>query len=90
MDLHEQDNKDTIKAFRITSGQPCKTGRKGQHKGFPPHKSHPIRHRPIHCDCGQLAVTVVSVTVGTDPQYTIRLPLCRECLALERDMNKDQ
>ena len=35
---------------------------------------------PLRCDCGQLAVTVLLVRVGSDPQYTIHLPLCPACL----------
>jgi hypothetical protein len=54
----------------------------------------PIRSRPhqvqshrLRCDCGQLAVTVIKVRVGTDPQYTVQLSLCASCLALERSFN---
>jgi hypothetical protein len=39
------------------------------------------------CDCGQLAVTVLVVRVGSDPQYTIRLPLCPACLNLEQELH---
>jgi hypothetical protein len=47
------------------------------------HKPHPKRQRHLHCDCGCLAVKVIVLKVGSDPQYTIHLPLCRECLELE-------
>jgi hypothetical protein len=42
------------------------------------------KHHRLRCDCGQLAITVLRVRVGTDPQYTINLPLCPSCLALEQ------
>jgi hypothetical protein len=44
------------------------------------------RHRRLICDCGRPATSVKLVIVGTDPQYTIRLPLCPECLKLEQEM----
>ena len=47
-------------------------------------KRHPQRRRPLRCDCGQEAVTIIQVRVGADPQYIIRLPLCQECLKLEQ------
>jgi hypothetical protein len=49
-------------------------------------KKPPIKRRRLRCDCGQLAVTVLTVQVGTDPQYTIHLPLCRDCLILEQSL----
>jgi hypothetical protein len=47
------------------------------------------RHRRQFCDCGRVAVTVKLVKVGTNPQYTIRLPLCKACLKLEQEMRLD-
>jgi hypothetical protein len=47
------------------------------------------RQRLEYCDCGKLAVTVLQVRVGTDPQYIIRLPLCPACLKLEQDLRRD-
>lgn len=41
----------------------------------------------LRCDCGQLAVTVIKVRVGTNPQYDVKLPLCASCLALERSFD---
>jgi len=40
----------------------------------------------MRCDCGQLAVTVLTLKVGSDPQYTVHLPLCSACLALEQGL----
>ncbi len=48
-----------------------------------PKRRHPRRRR-VYCDCGNLAITVKEVKVGCDPQYTVRLPLCPDCLALEQ------
>jgi len=45
------------------------------------------RQRRVRCDCGQLAVTVLRVRVGSDPQYTIHLPLCPACLNLEQELH---
>jgi len=42
------------------------------------------RRRRSRCDCGRLAVTVLTVRVGIDGAYTVRLPLCAACLELER------
>jgi len=47
------------------------------------------RQRLEYCDCGELAVTVLRIRVGSDPQYTIRMPLCPACLKLEQDMEQD-
>jgi ribosomal protein L37E len=46
------------------------------------------RQRPIACDCGLPAVTVLLVNVGrqSDGFQTVRMPLCRRCLQLENDM----
>ncbi len=46
------------------------------------------RERHVYCDCGMLAVTVLKVLVGSEPQYTIRLPLCPACLQLEQDLEQ--
>jgi hypothetical protein len=45
------------------------------------------RQRRLRCDCGQLAVTLLRVRVGSDPQYIIRLPLCPACLKLEQELH---
>lgn len=42
------------------------------------------RHRPLRCDCGKPAVTVLPVRVGMNGVYLARLPLCAECLAVEQ------
>jgi hypothetical protein len=47
------------------------------------------RQRFEYCDCGNLAVTVLHVLVGSDPQYTIRMPLCPTCLKIEQDLDQD-
>ncbi|MFZ2097161.1 MAG: hypothetical protein WAV05_11045 [Anaerolineales bacterium] len=47
-------------------------------------KARRLKPHPLRCDCGQLAVIVLRVRVGTDPQYTVQLPLCPSCLALEQ------
>ena len=40
----------------------------------------------FRCDCGQMAVTVILVTVGVkDSRYTVRLPLCPACLEIEKE-----
>lgn len=46
-----------------------------------------MKHYRLRCDCGQLAITVIRVTVGTDPQYSVQLPLCASCLALEHSFD---
>lgn len=72
-----------------------KPGRSSRHEQFrhtPPHptqKPRRVKRRRLRCDCGQLAVTVLQVRVGTDPQYTIRLPLCPACLALEQGFRRE-
>lgn len=59
------------------------------HKDHAIRKRHPFtRQRLEYCDCGKLAVTVLQVRVGTDPQYIIRLPLCPACLKLEQDLRQ--
>jgi hypothetical protein len=50
---------------------------------------HQTRQRRVRCDCGQLAITVLLVRVGSDPQYTIRLPLCPACLNLEQELHQE-
>ncbi len=52
-------------------------------------KTHFSRHRRPMCDCGSPAVTIKLVKVGTNPQYTIRLPLCAACLKLEQELASD-
>jgi hypothetical protein len=72
-------------SFRFDPGRFVRKGKVGQHRPSPACKPRPVRHRPLRCDCGQIAVTVLTVRVGTDPQYTIHLPLCHQCFALEQD-----
>jgi hypothetical protein len=50
------------------------------------------RHAPLTCDCGQPAVTVLLVKVGRESEgfTSLRLPLCRACLQLEKDMWEEQ
>ena len=50
------------------------------------------RHAPLTCQCGQPAVTVLTVRVGRqfDGFYTVRIPLCRTCLDLEKAMWDEQ
>jgi hypothetical protein len=57
-------------------------------KDCPIHHHHRIftRRRLEYCDCGNLAITVLQMTVGTDPQYIIRMPLCPACLKLEQEL----
>jgi hypothetical protein len=50
-------------------------------------KLHRLKQRRLRCDCGRLAITVRLVRVGSDPQYTIRLPLCPACLKLEQELH---
>ena len=46
------------------------------------------RSRRLRCDCGKMAVTVIEVRVGSDPQYTVHLALCADCLELERELHQ--
>jgi hypothetical protein len=52
------------------------------------HKPSKVKHRRLRCDCGRPAVKVLLVRVGSDPQYTVHLPLCRDCLELEHSMQE--
>jgi hypothetical protein len=72
-------------SFRFSPGRIARKGQVGQTGHSPPRKPRAVRHRPLRCDCGQIAVTVLTVRVGSDPQYTIHLPLCHDCFALEQD-----
>ena len=58
-------------------------------RSHPAPKPHHIRHRQLRCDCGAPAVTVLTLKVGSDPQYTIHLPLCAVCLALEQEAHRE-
>ncbi len=51
-------------------------------------RSYQRRPKRILCDCGQPAITVLVVKVGCDPQYTVHLPLCLACLALEQSFDQ--
>ncbi|HNT26411.1 MAG TPA: hypothetical protein PKM21_18740 [Anaerolineales bacterium] len=44
------------------------------------------RGRKRRCDCGRLAVAVATVPVGLDAVYAVEMPLCAECLELEREL----
>jgi hypothetical protein len=47
------------------------------------------RQRPLSCECGRPAVTVVLVTLGEPGcSYLMRMPLCAKCLKLEQEMWK--
>ena len=72
-------------SFRFDPGRIARKGKVGQARPSLPRKPHAVRQRPLRCDCGQIAVTVLTVRVGSDPQYTIHLPLCHECFTLEQD-----
>ncbi len=72
---------------------PSRKGRSHKPRRSPKEKLHPAparKRRPLRCDCGQVAVTVISVRVGLKDQYIIHLPLCRDCLALERAMHDEE
>ena len=47
------------------------------------------RNIPVPCDCGEKAVTVILVRVGTteDGFSTVRMPLCVNCLKIEKEIN---
>jgi len=49
-------------------------------------RPHRQRNRRLFCDCGRPAIVVKLVIVGSDPQYTVRLALCLDCLRQEDDM----
>jgi hypothetical protein len=66
---------------------PCKRTRQAKPDQASP-RSRQAKQRRLRCDCGQLAVTVLLVQVGSDPQYTIHLPLCPTCLILERELHR--
>lgn len=48
------------------------------------------RRTGIPCDCGEEAITVVFVQVGTerDGFTSVRMPLCGACLKLEVELQK--
>jgi len=71
-------------AYRFTPGRTSRLDRERLKPAQPPPKPHRVKQRRPRCDCGKIAVTVLQVRVGSDPQYTIRLPLCSACLALEQ------
>jgi hypothetical protein len=60
----------------------------GQRKPNPMRKPRSMKNRRQRCDCGRLAVKVLLVRVGSDPQYTVHLPLCRDCLKLEYSLHE--
>jgi hypothetical protein len=71
-------------AYRFTPGRTSHLERARLQPAQPQPKPHRVNQRRPRCDCGKLAITVLKVRVGSDPQYTIRLPLCSACLALEQ------
>lgn len=48
----------------------------------------PRAEHSLVCQCGQPAVTVLTVTVGRENNgmYTVHIALCQACLQLEREM----
>ena len=67
-------------------GGVCMACRQAKRKGS-------TKRRPagIPCDCGERAVIVVLVRVGTevDGISTMRMPLCRACLEIEKEISRD-
>jgi hypothetical protein len=59
--------------------QVCRSCRIRRRQG----KTGTTRHRPLRCDCGRPAVTVLIRSVGLDGVYQVRLPVCEECKRLE-------
>jgi len=70
--------------YRFTPRRANRLKREKLQPTLSPPKPHRVKQRRPRCDCGKLAVTVLEVRVGSDPQYTICLPLCSSCLALEQ------
>ena len=71
---------------------PNRTSRFGQARLKPAHprpKPHRVSQHRLRCDCGKQAITVLQVRVGSDPQYTIHLPLCAACLDLEQSFHTE-
>jgi hypothetical protein len=64
-------------------------GKRSTSRPQSPDRRHFKRRRLEYCDCGNLAVTVLRVRVGSDPQYIIRMPLCPACLKLEQELEQD-
>ena len=75
--------------YRFTPGPSNPLERKRLRPAKPSQKPHRVKRRRLRCDCGKLAVTLLEVRVGSDPQYTIRLPLCSACLALEQSFHSE-
>jgi hypothetical protein len=73
--------------YRFTPGRTNRIERVRQQPAQPVLKPRRSKPRRLRCDCGKLAVTVLEVRVGSDPQYTIHLPLCPACLALEQSFH---
>ena len=74
---------------KSTRDQPAKDRKGSRRKNFPRRMLKNKRKRRLRCDCGKPAVTVVTLWVGIEPQYLIKLPLCSECLALENSLKSD-
>ena len=68
---------------------PDSTTKAGRHHKLSPPRPRRVRQRKPRCDCGQLAIKILLVRVGTDPQYTVPLPLCQECLTLEENLRDE-
>jgi hypothetical protein len=71
-------------------GNKCKPGKVLAYQDVHAKKQRQVKPRRLRCDCGQIAITLLTVKVGSDPQYTIHLPLCRDCLALEQSLHTDR
>jgi hypothetical protein len=73
----------------FTPAKPSRSRRKVTRKAQPSLALRQARRRQPRCDCGRIAVKVLHVKVGSDPQYTVSLPLCSMCLALEEGMHAE-
>ena len=71
----------------FTPTKPSRSRRSGTRKNQPSPALRQARPRQPRCDCGRIAVKVLHVKVGSDPQYTVSLPLCSVCLSLEEGMH---
>ena len=60
------------------------TGSAGKRAQPRPKSAARKKRKRLRCDCGKPAVTVLPVRVGENGIYQARLPLCADCLELER------
>ena len=73
--------------YATLSGKPIPHSAEApQRKKQPAPVARHIRQRRLRCDCGKLAIKILLVRVGSDPQYTVQLPLCQQCLSLEENL----